>query len=250
MAWFKNWFNEDYAKLYEHRDSSEASKIIGLYEKYCGHLTEKKVLDLACGLGRLSSLLAAKSKEVLAFDLSDYFIEECKKNHDEKNIDFLKMDMREMRWKREFDAVFHIFTSFGYFEDLEDNLKIFDNVYRALKSDGIYFFDFHNVDYLKENLIPETNETINNINILQKREIVGDRVVKKIIINSGNETRNYEESVQLIHHTVLDDYFRKLGFRIKAKLGNYDGELFNNEKSDRLIYILKKEWWIYEFLFK
>ena len=250
MAWFKNWFNEDYAKLYQHRDSSEAIKIISLYEHYCGNLTNKKVLDLACGLGRLSNLLAEKSKEVIAFDLSSYFINECKKYHQQKNIDFFQMDMREMNWKREFDVIFHIFTSFGYFERLEDNLAILDKVYRSLKSDGIYFFDFHNVEYLEKNLIPETSEELDGFHIFQKREIVGDRVVKKIKITHDDDIREYEESVQLIHHRILDDYFRKLGFRIKAKLGNYDGDPFNNEKSDRLIYILKKDWWIYEFFFK
>ena len=42
------------------------------------------------------------------------------------------------------NAVFNLFTSFGYFDDDEDDRKVFSSVKNVLQNDGIFVLDFLN----------------------------------------------------------------------------------------------------------
>ena len=51
MAWFQEWFGEDYLDLYSHRDASEAKQQVAFFKHLCGTVNGA-VLDLAFGPGR------------------------------------------------------------------------------------------------------------------------------------------------------------------------------------------------------
>ena len=240
MEWFSEWFNEDYEKLYAHRNKDEARLMVDLYESKIERLTHANVLDMCCGLGRVSYELAKRSERVHAFDLSPYFIEKCKQHNFYNNLTFEERDIRDMSFQSEFDTIFHIFTSFGYFETLEENLLVFQSVYNALKENGYYFFDFLNETYVKEHLVPETITKADGVTYIQKRRIEADRVIKDISIKRGETEKVYTESVQLISKSVFEDTFRKIGFHVVSCYGHYDGTPFDQNQSNRLIYILRK----------
>ena len=61
MAWYKEWFGEDYLELYSHRDEPEAEAHIDFVEHHLGPSRDgwpHAVLDLACGAGRHTAALA------------------------------------------------------------------------------------------------------------------------------------------------------------------------------------------------
>lgn len=240
MEWFSKWFNEDYELLYPHRNSEEASRMVQLFEQFGCELSDKNVLDMCCGLGRVSIELSKSSKSVHGFDLSSYFIEKCIENNLQKNVSFERLDMREMAFENQFNVIFHIFTSFGYFETEEENLSIFEHVYKALKPNGYYFFDFLNEEFVRENLNPETISNENNRKVIQKRSIKNNRVVKEISIDNDGTINKYEESVMLVSKQTFDKAFEKRGFEIINVFGNYNGSEFDLKKSSRLIYIVRK----------
>lgn len=238
--WFSDWFNEDYLLVYPHRNSDEAQGIIKLYEKYGQELKGKSVLDACCGLGRLSFLLAEKAASLTAFDLSPYFIAENKKKNSFKNLNFLELDIRDMKWENEFDAIFQIFTSFAYFESEKENLSVFDAIYRSLKKGGYYLFDFFNSHYVQENLNAHSVRKTEGIRIEEKRAIRKGRVEKEIQIFQAGQLRKYSESVALIDAETIRTYLLSLGFQLIQEFGSYNGELFHEENSARFILLLKK----------
>ena len=68
MAWYKEWFGEDYLELYAHRDEGEARRHLDFVERLFGDRPPRAVLDLACGAGRHSLAAAMLGAEVTAVD--------------------------------------------------------------------------------------------------------------------------------------------------------------------------------------
>ena len=61
--------------------------------------------------------------------------------------------MRQLDFVDEFDRVLLLFTSFGYFEDRE-NEQVLENMVRALKPGGCLMFDIPNRDVVLKDLPP------------------------------------------------------------------------------------------------
>jgi len=136
-------------KLTEERTKREVEFLVKVLE-----LNEpKKILDLACGFGRHAIKLAELGHEVVGVDIMNGFLEIAKKRAEESGVkvEFIKGDIREMNFKEEFDIVLLLYTSFGYFSD-EENFKVLKNVYRALKSQGLFCLDIPNRDFVVKNL--------------------------------------------------------------------------------------------------
>ncbi len=51
MAWYQEWFGEEYLELYSHRDETEAREQVAFFRSQCGDI-HGPILDLACGMGR------------------------------------------------------------------------------------------------------------------------------------------------------------------------------------------------------
>jgi SAM-dependent methyltransferase len=114
------------------------------------------ILDLACGIGRHSTLLAEKGYEVTGVDISPTFIERAEELASDKNVseraEFIEGDMRqveELLKGREgsFDAVVNLFTSMGFWGE-ETDRRIFRQARRLTKQGGIFIIHTANRDFL------------------------------------------------------------------------------------------------------
>ena len=124
MEWFKEWFDENYLELFLKTQSEELTKkqvdfIIDVLNLSKGD----RVLDIGCGIGRHLIELAKRRIMGVGIDVIDRFIEIAQKNKKDLDIEFLKMDEREMDFLEEFDGAISMWTSFGYFSD-EENLSV------------------------------------------------------------------------------------------------------------------------------
>jgi SAM-dependent methyltransferase len=68
--WFEEWFDEDYALLYAHRDAEEARLAVRRALRVAPELREGPVLDLGCGSGRHLEILRRANPRALGMDLS------------------------------------------------------------------------------------------------------------------------------------------------------------------------------------
>src|SRR6476620_2033836 len=134
--WFSSWFDTPYYHiLYKNRDYSEASLFIDNITRFLDLKPNADCWDLCCGKGRHSIYLNKKGYRVIGTDLSAQSITEANKNAND-TLEFYSHDMRHLFRTNYFDAVFNLFTSFGYFETRHDDVNVFNAVEKALKPKG------------------------------------------------------------------------------------------------------------------
>src|SRR5436309_2771962 len=119
--WYKEWFNSPYYHLlYQYRDEEEAENFVHAVVHHLRIAPDSKILDVACGKGRHSKILAKYGFHVTGIDLSPNNIGEARK-YESDNLHFEVWDMRQVYRQNEYDYVFNLFSSFGYFEAEEDD---------------------------------------------------------------------------------------------------------------------------------
>ena len=138
MAWFKSWFDSRYYPiLYSKRNESEARLFIDNLMNRLSINQPVKVIDIGCGRGRHSVYLNSKGHIVTGIDLSTKSIEECK-TLENPTLSFYVHDIRNLFRTNYYDLALSIFTSFGYFELDNDNIKVLLNAKKSLKPGGIF----------------------------------------------------------------------------------------------------------------
>jgi ubiquinone/menaquinone biosynthesis C-methylase UbiE len=241
--WFKDWFNtEEYLNVYQHRNESDAEEHIKLILKIVSLSSGAKVLDMACGAGRHAIILSRNKFKVTGIDLSEKLLTIAKNTAQSENLDieFINADIRKFITDEKFDLVLNLFTSFGYFENDDENFDVLKKAYDLLKVGGYFVLDFFNSEFLTKNLIEFTSEKIDDGYIIQHRKILDKRVVKKIIISNPNDNREYEESVRMFTYQELKMMLTKIGFDIYKTFGDFLGNDFDHVNSPRLIFICRK----------
>ena len=104
----------DYHILYKDRDNKEAKKFISKLTEKLNLKKNAKILDAACGKGRHSIEIEKLGYKVTGIDLSKNSIKHAKQ-FENLNLKFKIHDI-SIPLGIKFNAVFNLFTSFGYFE--------------------------------------------------------------------------------------------------------------------------------------
>lgn len=237
--WFSTWFDSHYYHiLYKNRDDSEAGLFLTSLLDYLNPPKNAFMLDLACGSGRHANFLAKQGYNVVGVDLSENSIIEASKNK-LPNSRFFTMDMREKIDFINFNYVFNLFSSFGYFETDEENYKVIEAVKHCLKKDGVYVIDFLNSRRVADNLVKSECKTVDGIDFNIERTIRDNYVIKIISFEDKNENFRFIEQVRLYDYNEFNVFFKDAGFEIIDVFGNYQLEEFDKKNSDRLILVAK-----------
>lgn len=154
--WYEKSFGEDYLVVYKHRDFGGARKEVERMISWLGLPPGSKVLDLCCGMGRHSLALAEAGYEVTGVDLSEVLLREARSQKGAEQVTWLRSDMRDLPLTGGFDAVVNLFTSFGYFEEDEEQVKVLREIYRMLKPGGKFVIDYLNPAYVIRHLVPHS----------------------------------------------------------------------------------------------
>lgn len=236
--WFVSWFDTPYYHiLYKHRDYKEAQNFIKNIVSFLNLKYESTLLDLGCGKGRHAIYLNSLGFHVTGVDLSKNSIAIAKK-YENKTLHFLEHDMRNPLLNK-YDAIFNLFTSFGFFEEDETDIKVLKNIKKALKPNGIAVIDFMNSKKVIHELIEQEVQTINNITFNIHRYIENGFIIKKILIEDKDTHTTYIEKVKILPFEKIKYFAESVGFKIKHTFGNYQLQEFDEKTSDRLILILK-----------
>ncbi|AFH49795.1 SAM-dependent methyltransferase [Ignavibacterium album JCM 16511] len=241
--WFVEWFNTDeYLNVYKHRNESDAECHIRFLLSKINLTPKASILDLACGSGRHSILLSKLGFNVTGVDLSERLLTEAKNSAEKENlkIEFIQSDIREFSSEKKFDLIVNLFTSFGYFETDKENFLLFQKAYSLLNPNGYFVLDYFNKNHLEKNLIGYSEESNENYIIKQEREIVDQRVNKKITIIRNGNSKVYFESIKLYESNFLILKLKEFGFEIINLFGDFLGNEFDEISSPRFIALCKK----------
>ena len=109
------------------------------------------VLDVACGTGSMSLLLAQRGYRVLASDISEEMLTVAaqKTIHLANQPFYICQSMQRLRLPEPVDAVFCLLDSLNYLDEPTDCKKTFERVYKSLKSGGMFLFDINTPEKLK-----------------------------------------------------------------------------------------------------
>ena len=244
MAWFETWFDTPYYHiLYKDRDFAEAENFITLLINYLSIPKDSKIIDLACGKGRHSVFLNQLGYEVLGLDLSKESISHNKK-FENSGLKFAVHDMRNEIYPQlsseKADAVFNLFTSFGYFEKEEDDKKIFQSISNILNDGGFFVLDFLNAKWVENTLLKEEIKTKEGIEFTIKKKIENQHIIKDISFTDNGQRFDYFEKVKLHTLDAIKNYAEEFGFERVKIFGNYQLSDFDLENSPRCINVFRK----------
>lgn len=238
-TWFSDWFNTKYYHtLYKHRDDKEAQLFMRNLTTFLQLPKSNTILDLACGKGRHSVYLNSLGYDVIGADLSENSIEHANQFAND-HLKFLVQDMRTP-FNFQVDAVFNMFTSFGYFDDDQEDINILNNVKNLIKEEGVFVLDYMNVTKVVANLVTKETISRDGIDFHITRNVENGFIVKRISFTDNNENYEFQERVKCLDIRKFEAFCKEVGLKIDNTFGNYALEDYNPETSDRLILVLRK----------
>ncbi|MBC8144962.1 MAG: class I SAM-dependent methyltransferase [bacterium] len=247
--WFADWFASDYyLKLYSHRDHDEAEECIDLILRATGFdrgrwhsdgARSPRALDLATGPARHAIALARRGFVVTAVDLSPTLLNHARAEAERAgvSITFIESDMRAIEFSGEFDLGVQLFSSFGYFDNDEDDMLVLRHMHNSLHAGGHYALDLMNERWLEKNLVKHSERSFEDIEVIEDRWIADGRVVKRITIPTDAKTMEFTESVRLFAPDVIEKMLRDAGLVPEKWFGDYDGTPYDSDGSKRMIII-------------
>lgn len=236
--WYASWFDTPfYHILYAERDHTEAQSFMDTLTHYLNLPDNAKILDLACGKGRHSMYLNALGYDVTGVDLSENSITYAKQFENE-NLRFQVHDMCQP-FNQKFDAVFNLFTSFGYFEKDENNLNTIKAIKEDLNDYGFGVIDFMNSDYVIQNLISEEVKVIQNIKFNIQRYVKDSYIFKDIHFKYKDQDHQFQERVKAFTLNDFEILYEQAEVHLLDVFGDYKLRKFDKNSSERLVMIFK-----------
>ncbi|MDP3057153.1 MAG: class I SAM-dependent methyltransferase [bacterium] len=229
--WWKYYFNKDYLELYYFLfDDKRTKKEIDFIINILRLKKEDKILDLCCGWGRHMIGLAERGYNVVGIDYSKPFLRVGKNIAKEKGVkaDFIYGDICKFLFKKRFDVILNLFTSFGYFSD-SDNRKIIENISKSLNRKGKFIIDTRNICYFLSHFKSVFKYKNGKKNILENHAfnpITFQDHVKLKITEKGKQKKS-EYILRLYSFPEIKKILEENGLRIKKVYGSYEGENFD-----------------------
>lgn len=236
--WYASWFDTPfYHILYQDRDEKEAAFLIKNLLKELALDPPAQILDLACGKGRHSRYLNTLGYDVIGVDLSQQSIDYAKQY--ENNRLHFEVHDKLKPYPKKFDAVFNLFTSFGYFEDPSDNIRVIENIKASLKPNGYGVIDFMNAHKAQNNLVAEEQKTVDGITFYLHRYVKDKVIYKDIRFTFAGQEYHYTERVSALELEDFKAYFAQAGVELVNVYGDFNLAPFDYENSNRLILIFQ-----------
>ncbi len=235
--WFSSWFNTPYYHiLYKHRDVLESQLFMRNLTRFLSLKSGSHILDAPCGKGRHAVFLNTLGYRVTGQDLSKNSIESAQQFANEE-LTFSVHDIRNP-FKEKYDAIFNLFTSFGYFKEDAEDITVLQNIQASLKKDGVAVIDFLNVEKTRNTLVAEETQTIDGIRFHIKRNITDGFIYKHISFFADAQEHTYTERVKYLDLSRFKEQLAKANLTIQQTFGSYQLEPFSTTNSKRLILVV------------
>jgi D-alanine-D-alanine ligase len=189
--WWKSIFDEVYL-LTDARtvcDDELTRKEVDFIITFLNIKSDSSVLDLCGGQGRHSIELARRGyRDLTVLDYSGYLLDLGKRKSREENLDiqFIQSDARKTGLQDNlFQYIILMASSFGYFANESENLKILAESCRLLSPEGKLMLDIPDRDYILLNFKSSSFHKVNDeISVRRERQIRGDVIYSREIVLS------------------------------------------------------------------
>lgn len=186
------------------------------------------VLDMPCGYGRHSALLAKVGYRVVGMDRSAPLLEEARKRGMGSSLWLARADYRAIPSVADaFDVVLNLFTSFGFYDE-EVNLKVLREFRRVLKPGGRLVLEIQHRDALVRDF-----QAHDWLEVPQVGTLVIDRIFDPVegviratqaLLQEGGHANSQSYTLRVYTATELVQLVRQAGFAEVKCFGSLQGE--------------------------
>jgi SAM-dependent methyltransferase len=203
-----------------------------------------RVLDLCCGPGRHSVELAQRGMIVTGVDRTARYLDRARNRAEAAGVEveLVKSDMREFVRPESFDAAINLFTSLGYFEDSQDDLKVVKNVCDSLVEGGRFVIDTIGKEIICRIFVERDWHRVSDGTImLEERSPAPDwsRMDNTWTLIKDGQTREYHFSHRLFSAVELCELCKQAGFGQTEVFGSLARSPYDH-KAGRLVVVATK----------
>jgi SAM-dependent methyltransferase len=218
---------------------TEVERVVSLLELEPG----AHVLDLCCGVGRHSLELARRGFQVTGVDRTQPYLDRASRQAEAEGLkaEFVQEDVRNFCGPDTFDAAVNLFTSFGYFEDPEEDRQVATNVYRSLKSGGAFLIDMMGKEILARVFRERDWDEENGVLILEERKITKNWswMESRWIIFADNNRAEVNFAHRIYSAVELASLLTDCGFAHVDAYGDLEGSAYDH-LARRLVVVARK----------
>lgn len=230
----REWFDDDalWRDLYPHlfpevrfaAAIQDAGKLIRLVRP-----KGKAVLDLCCGPGRFAIALAKRKFRVTGVDRTRYFLTRARARAKALGVtvEWVRQDMRDFVRPGAFDLALSMFTSFGYFDDKEEDLRVLRQVRESLKPGGAFLIEVMGKERIAQIFAPVTMDTLpDGSRLVMRHEILDDwtRIRNEWTLIRRGRAKTYTFQHTLYSGQELRDRMEQAGFSNVRLYGSLRGD--------------------------
>jgi len=205
--------------------------------------SEKSVLDLCCGIGRHSLEFARRGYQVTGVDRTKAYLDKASKQatSEDLKVEFVLEDMRRFVRPESFDVCINVLTSFGYFENPEDDLTAVSNIFQSLTPGGVLLMDLMGKEILARNFRERDWQEEDDIFILEERKIsqAWSWTDNRWIIIKDNQRFEARLSFRIYSAVELCALMTEGGFSSVEVFGDLNGSPYDHA-AKRLIVVAHK----------
>lgn len=204
-------------------------------------------LDLACGTGNITKLISKHFKITWAVDLSSDMLAEAESKLRYSGVkgNFIRQNISKLELGKKFNFITCCLDSINYLTSMEDVKSCFNRVYDHLEEEGIFIFDINSyykiTEILGNNIYTYDSEDVFYTweNYLEKD------IVEMYLTFFIKKSNGYYERFDELHRERaykmewLENLIKEINFKIIGRFNGYEFKSVN-EKSERIVYVLKK----------
>lgn len=194
-----------------------------------------KVLDMCCGPGRHSIELARLGYGVTGVDRTRSYLEKARANS--AQVEWIEADVRSFVRPEEFELAINLYTSFGYFEDQDEDRLVAENFYKSLKPGGKLVLSTLSKETISKHLVERTWEEDGELIVLDRRTILPEFSAVQsdwtIIRESTRKTVSFV--VRLYAASEMRTLLESVGFKEIRFFGSLSGDRFDSSASRMIV---------------
>jgi SAM-dependent methyltransferase len=146
------------------------------------------------------------------------------------SVELVEADVRSFQRPAAYDLALSMFTSFGYFESRDDDLRVLRNVRASLKAHGVFVIDVMGKEWLARHFQPTRSRSLPDGSVLIDRNTVVDdwtRVESQAILLREGQPRAFRTRLSVYSGLELRDRLLHAGFAAVWLYGDLDGSPYD-----------------------